>query len=92
MIFPPIEGFRTLNSDIETIINLSDKVKKAKAKDEKPSAKEKKELTDAEKEYKSKRKMRFFLINEYVCPKKFVPRARFEFPITAVSPGRTSCA
>ena len=52
-----IEGFRSLNSDIETIINLSEKVKKAKTKDEKPSEKEKKELTDAEKEYKSKRKM-----------------------------------
>ena len=52
-----IEGFRSLNSDIETIINLSDKVKKAKAKGEKPTPKEKKELTDEEKEYKSKRKM-----------------------------------
>ncbi len=52
-----IEGFRSLNSEIETIINLSDKVKKAKAKGEKPTPKEKKELTEEEKEYKSKRKM-----------------------------------
>ena len=52
-----IEGFRSLNSEIETIINLSDKVKKAKAKGEKPASKEKKELTEEEKEYKSKRKM-----------------------------------
>ena len=52
-----IEGFRSLNNDIETIINLSDKVKKAKATGEKPAPKEKKELTEEEKEYKSKRKM-----------------------------------
>jgi len=51
-----IEGFRSLNSEIETIINLSDKVKKAKTKDEKPTEKEKIELTKEEKEYKSKRK------------------------------------
>jgi len=52
-----IEGFRSLNSDIETIINLSDKIKKAKTTGEKPTAPEKKELTEAEKEYKSKRKL-----------------------------------
>ncbi|MDO8683321.1 MAG: GIY-YIG nuclease family protein [Armatimonadota bacterium] len=53
-----IEGFRNLNQDIETIINKSDAVKKAKkdANDKELSAKEKKELTDEEKEYKSKRK------------------------------------
>jgi len=54
-----IEGFRALGDNIiETIINKSDKVKelKAKAKDGDLSAKEKKELTDEEKEYKSKRK------------------------------------
>jgi hypothetical protein len=51
-----IEGFRSLNSDIETIINLSDSVKKAKSKGEKLTDKEKKTLTDEEKEYKSKRK------------------------------------
>jgi len=57
-----IEGFRNLNvgNDIETIINKSDKVKKAKKKiqenGEEPSKKEKKELTEEEKEYKSKRK------------------------------------
>jgi hypothetical protein len=54
-----IEGFRNLNQDIETIINKSEAVKKARkeANDEELSTKEKKELTDAEKEYKSKRKM-----------------------------------
>ena len=52
-----IEGFRSLNSDIETIINKSEAVKKAKKEgDEKLSPKEKKELTEEEKEYKSMRK------------------------------------
>lgn len=52
-----IEGFRSLNSDIETIINKSNSVKKAKRDGEKLSPKQKKELTEDEKEYKSKRKM-----------------------------------
>ena len=52
-----IEGFRSLNTDIETIINKSNEVKKAKRDGETLTPKEKKELTDAEKEYKSKRKM-----------------------------------
>ena len=52
-----IEGFRSLNNDIETIINLTDKVKKTKAKGEKLTPKEKTELSDEEKEYKSKRKL-----------------------------------
>lgn len=54
-----IEGFRSLNKDIETIINKSEAVKKAKAKaNEKDlTAKEKRKLTDDEKEMKSKRKM-----------------------------------
>ena len=53
-----IEGFRTLNQDIETIINKSDSVKKAKAEasERDLSDKEKKQLTDEEKEYKSLRK------------------------------------
>jgi len=52
-----IEGFRSLNSDIETIINKSEAVKKAKKDgDEKLTPKEKKELSDEEKEYKSMRK------------------------------------
>ena len=54
-----IEGFRALGDNvIETIINKSDQVKglKSKAKDGDLTAKEKKELTDEEKEYKSKRK------------------------------------
>ncbi len=54
-----IEGFRNLNQDIETIINRSEAVKKTKreANDRILSQKEKRELTEAEKEYKSKRKM-----------------------------------
>jgi hypothetical protein len=51
------EGFRSLNQDISDIIIASEKVKKAKASGEKLTPKEKKELTDAEKDYKSKRKM-----------------------------------
>ena len=52
-----IEGFRALNKDIETIINKSNAVKKAKKeKGDNLTPKEKKELTEEEKEYKSKRK------------------------------------
>jgi len=53
-----IEGFRNLNQEIETIINKSEAVKKARkeANDEELSAKEKKELPEEEKEYKSLRK------------------------------------
>lgn len=52
-----IEGFRSLNEDIQTIINKSEAVKKAKKEGtEKLSPKEKKELSEEEKEYKSKRK------------------------------------
>lgn len=53
-----IEGFRNLNQDIETIINKSEAVKKAKkeANDRELTKQEKKELSDEEKEYKSLRK------------------------------------
>ncbi len=53
-----IEAFRNLNQEIETIINKSEAVKKARkeANDEELSEKEKKELTEQEKEYKSLRK------------------------------------
>ena len=52
-----IEGFRSLNSDIETIINKSEHVKNTKKeKGENLTSKEKKQLTDEEKEYKSKRR------------------------------------
>ncbi len=54
-----IEGWRALGDNvIETIINKAEKVKdlKNKAKDGALSAKEKKELTDEERDYKSKRK------------------------------------
>jgi hypothetical protein len=53
-----IEGFRNLNQDIETIINKSEAVKKARkeANDEELTPKEKKQLTEEEKEYKSLRK------------------------------------
>jgi hypothetical protein len=55
-----IEGWRALGDNIiETIINKSDRVKelKNKAKDSDLTPKEKKELSDEEKEYKSKRKL-----------------------------------
>jgi len=57
-----IEGWRSLGDNIiETIINKSDAVKdlkdKAKEQGGELSAKEKKELTEEEKEYKSKRKL-----------------------------------
>ena len=53
-----IEGFRSLNTDIETIINKSEAVQKTKkeANDKKLTAKEKKELSEDEKEYKGIRK------------------------------------
>ena len=56
-----IEGFRSLNEDIQTIINKTDHIKKTKKEvaesGEELSKKEKKELTEEEKEIKSKRKM-----------------------------------
>jgi len=53
-----IEGFRNLNQEIETIINKSEAVKKARkeANDEDLSPEEKTELSKEEKEYKGKRK------------------------------------
>jgi hypothetical protein len=53
-----IEGFRSLNQDIETIINKSESVTKLKTKanEKQLTKKEKKQLTEEEKEYKSKRK------------------------------------
>jgi hypothetical protein len=55
-----IEGWRALGDNIiETIINKSEKVKqlKGKAKNSDLTPKERKELTEEEKEYKSKRKL-----------------------------------
>ena len=55
-----IEGWRSLGDNIiETIINKSEKVKelKNKAKDRELTEKQKKRLTEEEKEYKSKRKL-----------------------------------
>jgi hypothetical protein len=55
-----IEGWRALGDNIiETIINKSEKVKelKNKAKNGDLTAKQKKQLTDEEREYKSKRKL-----------------------------------
>ena len=55
-----IEGWRALGDNIiETIINQSDKVKelKKKAKDSDLTKKQLKQLTDEEREYKSKRKL-----------------------------------
>ena len=52
-----IEGFRSLNDDIKTIINKSEAIKKIKKeKGDNLTPKEKKELTAEEKEFKSKRK------------------------------------
>lgn len=55
-----IEGWRTLGDNIiETIINKSDKIKeiKDKGKQGELTSKDKKKLTEEEKEYKSKRKL-----------------------------------
>jgi len=54
-----IEGFRSLNQDIEIIINKSESVKKAKkqATDMDVTKIEKKRLTDEEKEYRDMRKL-----------------------------------
>ena len=51
-----IEGFRNLNREIETIINRSEAVKKAKKEAKEKGEKEKKELSAEEKEIKSLRK------------------------------------
>ena len=53
-----IEGFRSLNKEIETIINKSEAVKKARkeANDEEIDEAKKKELSDDEKESRSLRK------------------------------------
>ncbi len=53
-----IEGFRSLNQDIQTIINKSEAIQKVKKKanEKELSAKEKKILSEEEKEYKSLRK------------------------------------
>lgn len=51
-----IEGFRSLNQDIQTIINKSEAVKKAKKEGGQRTQAEKKALSDEEKEYKSMRK------------------------------------
>lgn len=53
-----IEGFRNLNNDLETIINKSNAIKNKKmnASEHDLTPKEKKELSDEEREYKSMRK------------------------------------
>lgn len=55
-----IEGFRSLNNDIETIINKSESVKKTKKEAsesrEELTKEQKKQLSEEEKEYKNKRK------------------------------------
>ena len=51
-----IEGFRALRQDIETIINKSEQIKKAKQQKQKLTDKQKKELTEEEKKTKSLRK------------------------------------
>ncbi len=54
-----IEGFRSLRNDIETIINKTDSINKLKSKanDEDLNNNEKKQLSETEKEVKSKRKI-----------------------------------
>ena len=52
-----IEGFRNLNDDIETIINKSNAVKKAKKEGKKRDPASGGSVSEEEKEYKSKRKM-----------------------------------
>lgn len=51
-----IEGFRSLNADIEFIINKSEAVKKARKDSDTLPSEKKRELTAEEKEFKSKRK------------------------------------
>jgi hypothetical protein len=51
-----IEGFRNLNQDIETIINRSEDIKRARREKEDITPEEKREMTEEEKELKSKRK------------------------------------
>ncbi len=51
-----IEAFRSLNRDLTMIINKSEAVKAAKSKNRRLTQREKKALTEAEKEYKSKRR------------------------------------
>ncbi|MFM7577066.1 MAG: hypothetical protein ACKO5Q_09055, partial [Microcystaceae cyanobacterium] len=53
-----IEGFRSLNKDIETIINKSEAIKKAKksANETEITPEDKKKVTEEEKEYKTLRK------------------------------------
>ena len=57
-VLSKIEGFRSLNNDISTIISKSEDVKKKKkeASDRPLSTTEKKELSESDKEAKSKRK------------------------------------
>ena len=58
-----IEGFRSLNSDIETIINKSEHVKNVKkSKGDNITPKEKKQLTAEEKEFKNKYRLLLFAI------------------------------
>lgn len=51
-----IEGFRSLNTDIEIIINKSESVKKARIEGKELTQKEKRKLSKEEKEYRSMRK------------------------------------
>ena len=55
-ILSKIEGFRNINEDISTIINRSKKIKETKKENDNISKKDKKILTEEEKENKSARK------------------------------------
>ena len=62
-----IEGFRSLNRDIETIINKSNAVKKIKSKgNEEMTPKKKKKLSEEEKEYK-KNLLNLLLEYQFSC-------------------------
>ena len=67
MVLMSIEGFRSLNKEIESIINKSELIKKTKQEANKKdlSDKKRKELSDEEKEYKSLRR-KFKKINK-IC-------------------------
>lgn len=52
-----IEGFRSLNKDIETIINKTNEIKDKKSGTSELNKKEKREISAAEKELKTKRKI-----------------------------------
>ena len=86
-----IEGLRNLNQDIETIINKTEKIKKAKKEGEIKDDKKKKELTAEEKELKSKRReiqeklIKFATRIQFLCTSR-ASRRMFEDVIELLEP------